>query len=78
MKQPRILSPGWSWQRSVPSRLWLRLTFIGGVLPAAIGAAVQYVFPGDGIKVPPLTGLCVATPVAVILMASDFTFVFNE
>lgn len=49
-----------------------------GVLPAAIGAAVQYVFPGDGIKVPPLTGLCVATPVAVILMASDFTFVFNE
>lgn len=49
-----------------------------GVLPAAIGSAVQYVFPGDGIKVPFGTGLCVATPVAVILMASDFTFVFHE
>lgn len=49
-----------------------------GVLPAAIGASVQYVFPGNGIKVPFGTGLCVATPVAVILMASDFTFVFHE
>lgn len=49
-----------------------------GTLPAAIGSAVQYVFPGNGIKVPFGTGLCVATPVAVILMASDFTFVFHE
>lgn len=49
-----------------------------GNLPAAIGSAVQYVFPGDGIKVPPGTGLCIATPVAVVLMASDFTFVFQE
>lgn len=49
-----------------------------GVLPAAVGSAVQYVFPGDGIKVPFGTGLCIATPVAVVLMASDFTFVFHE
>lgn len=49
-----------------------------GNLPAAIGGAAQYVFPGNGIKVPPGTGLAVATPVAVILMASDFTFVFHE
>lgn len=49
-----------------------------GVLPAAVGAAVQYVFPGRGMKVPPGTGLIVTTPVAVILMASDFTFVFWE
>lgn len=49
-----------------------------GVLPAAVGAAVQYVFPGRGLKVPPLSGLIVTTPVAVILMASDFTFVFWE
>lgn len=49
-----------------------------GNLPAAIGSAVQYVFPGAGIQIKPGAGLCVATPVAVILMASDFTFVFGE
>lgn len=49
-----------------------------GNLPAAIGAAAQYVFPGAGIRVPFGTGLCVSTPVAVILMASDFTFIFHE
>jgi len=49
-----------------------------GVLPAAIGSAVQYVFPGNGLKLKPASGLAVATPVAVILMASDFTFVFHE
>lgn len=49
-----------------------------GILPAAIGSATQYVFPGRGIKVPPGTGLCVATPVSTILQASDFSFIFWE
>lgn len=49
-----------------------------GNLPAAVGAATQLVFPGNGIRVPPGTGLCVLTPVAVILQASDFTYIFHE
>lgn len=49
-----------------------------GILPAAVAGAVQYVFPGNGIKVPFGTGLCVFTPVATILQPSDFTFVFHE
>lgn len=49
-----------------------------GNLPAAVGAAAQYVFPGSGIKVPPGTGLCVATPTALALIATDITIVFYE
>lgn len=51
---------------------------VRGNLPATTGAAVQYVFPGRGIKVLPGTGLCVFTPVAVILQDSDYTFLFWE
>ncbi len=46
-------------------------------LPAAIGAGMIWVF-GDPIKVPPLTGLVVVTPVAVIGQPIDITFVWSE
>lgn len=49
-----------------------------GNLPAAIGAATQYVFAGQGLKVPFGTGLCIATPVAVVAQVADVTFVFWE
>jgi hypothetical protein len=50
-------------------------------LPAVIGAGVMWIFGGRGdgaIKVGPGLGICVNTPVAVILPASDFTFVWEE
>lgn len=51
-----------------------------GNLPAAIGAANQFVFPGRGIRIPAgnAHGLCVATPVATVLQPIDVTFVFGE
>jgi hypothetical protein len=50
-------------------------------LPAVIGAGMMFVFGERGrgaIKVPPGAGLCVYTPVAVALVSSDFTFVWEE
>lgn len=49
-----------------------------GNLPAAIGSASQYIFPGIGIKVPFGTGLGIATPVAVAMQVADITYVFAE
>lgn len=49
-----------------------------GTLPAAVAGAAQYVFPGAGIRVPPGTGLCVATPVATVMQPIDATFIFYE
>lgn len=49
-----------------------------GDLPAATGASVPWVFPGRGIRVPPLTGLCIFTTAAVVLQDSDFTVIFWE
>lgn len=47
-------------------------------LPAAIGAGFIWVFGGDGIAVPQSTGLCVASPTAVIIQIADGTFVWDE
>lgn len=50
-------------------------------LPAVIGAGAIFVFGERGrgaIKVPPGAGLAVYTPVAVILPASDITYVWEE
>lgn len=47
-------------------------------LPAAIGSGFIWVFGGDGIFVPSATGLCVVTPVAVIMQIADFTVVWDE
>lgn len=46
-------------------------------LPAAIGAGLMWVF-STPIRVRPGTGLCVATPVAVILQPADVAFVWEE
>lgn len=47
-------------------------------LPAAIGSGFLVPFTGRGIKVPAGTGLCVYTPVAVILQPADCTFFWEE
>jgi hypothetical protein len=47
-------------------------------LPAAIGAGFVFTFPNPGIRVPAGTGLGIATPVAVILQASDVTYTWYE
>ena len=47
-------------------------------LPAAIGAGFLWVFGGDGIAIPQSTGLCVASPTAVIIQIADGTFVWEE
>lgn len=47
-------------------------------LPAAVGAGVMWVFGGDGIAIPQSTGLAVATPTALALIAGDVTFVWEE
>jgi hypothetical protein len=49
-----------------------------GSAPAAQGAGYIWSFRDPGIEVPAGTGLCVYTPVAVILQDSDFTFVFDD
>jgi len=46
-------------------------------LPAVIGAGFIFVWDPP-IKVPPASGLCLYTPTAVILPASDITFVWDE
>lgn len=46
-------------------------------LPAAIGSGFILPFPRP-IKVPPGTGLGIATPVAVILQPADVTFFWDE
>lgn len=53
-------------------------------LPATAGATLIWTF-GDlgeyqkeGYLIPPGTGIAVATPVATILQASDFVFIFDE
>lgn len=47
-------------------------------LPAAIGSGFLVPFSGRGIKVPAGTGLCIYTPVAVILQPADVTFWWEE
>jgi hypothetical protein len=47
-------------------------------LPAAIGSGFIIPFAGRGILVPPGTGLCVYTPVAVILQPADVTYFCEE
>jgi len=37
-----------------------------------------WVFPDEGLEVPPGTGLALVTPLAVILQASDITVVFDD
>jgi hypothetical protein len=49
-----------------------------GSMAAAQGAGFIWVFGKDGIKVPPGTGIALATPVAVILQDSDITWVWDE
>lgn len=46
-------------------------------LPAAIGSGLMWVF-AEPWRVLPTNGICVATPVAVILQAADYTFVWTE
>lgn len=46
-------------------------------LAGAIGNGVMLVFP-DPITIPPGTGLAVITPIAAVLPASDFTYVFGD
>lgn len=46
-------------------------------LPAAIGSGFIWVFEPP-LEIRPATGLCIATPVAVILQAADVTFIWDE
>jgi len=48
-----------------------------GNFAALVGAGGVFAFP-QAIEVPAGTGLCVATPVAVILPASDISYVWDE
>ena len=47
-------------------------------VPAALGAGYAWTYYPDGIIVPPGTGLCAATPTALILIAGDFTVIWDE
>lgn len=49
-----------------------------GSAPAAQGAGYIWSFQAPGIEVSAGTGLAVATPVAVILQDSDFSFTWDE
>ncbi|MGH2690734.1 MAG: hypothetical protein ACRDKW_18285 [Actinomycetota bacterium] len=46
--------------------------------PAAAGVGFGWSFYSKPYEVPPGTGVCILTPVAVILQDSDFTFVFDD
>lgn len=46
-------------------------------LPAAIGSGLMWVFPHP-IKVKPGAGLCIATPVSVVLQPGDVVFDWDE
>lgn len=46
--------------------------------PAAGGAGLIWTFYDTPLLVPAGTGLCIATPVAVVLQDSDITFVWDE
>lgn len=47
-------------------------------LPATVGSALLFDFRDYPVMVRPGQGLAVGTPVATILQASDFTFVWDE
>jgi hypothetical protein len=46
--------------------------------PAAAASGFVWSFHDEPVEVPAGTGLCIVTPVAVILQDSDFTFVWDE
>jgi hypothetical protein len=49
-----------------------------GRVGAVAGSGNQYLFRGRGLRIPPGTGLCVATETAVVIDATDFLYVFYE
>lgn len=62
---------------SVQPTLAASLCIVRANLPATVGSGFIWVF-SDPIRIKPGQGLAVATPVATILQASDFTFKWAE
>jgi len=84
------INSDWSRNVSPPSAAVLELATFGtqptlaGVpllssnLPAAIASGFMLPFAGRGLYIPSAQGLCVYTPVAVILQPFDITFFIEE